>query len=405
MWYRTTSGALAGRGWYRVIDSGNIGSQSVNYANSAGSAGSVTINYNNNANSTYQMLWGSGNYVYGTSGIYCNPYSDVLYAEHHHGISHASSWLDGQRYANAAFLVSDATDTGSYWPWMRQTNTGSGKWYSMGVLSNSLYFIGSTTSRTANSYDYGFRMDFSNGYLYGNFSGYLSGTAAYATYIDSTSFSAGSATNPVYFTGGRPSGCTYSLNATVNSGDTGRFAYYPNTRSVTSYGSTVGSAKDKPMYLSSGVPTTMTYGFFGSTANPVIIWVGYIDRSYSSSTGWSAIKSGGMATVSCTSHTSGRVTITLTNAYALAAFCSTREIYNGGYKHADDTTEQTGRSAGMGDFWVYCSGSTVHVRKFKQQNGNNDKWTAADLNTTTTADGNKPVTSFYIAIIGYYTGT
>ena len=69
---------------------------SVNYATSAGnattatsasscsgnaaSASTVTINYNNNSNSTYQMLWGSGNSVYGTGGIYCNPYSNWIYS-------------------------------------------------------------------------------------------------------------------------------------------------------------------------------------------------------------------------------------------------------------------------------------------------------------------------------------
>ena len=45
-----------------------------------GTSSAVTINYNNDSNSTYQMLWGSGNYVYGTSGIYCNPYADTIYA-------------------------------------------------------------------------------------------------------------------------------------------------------------------------------------------------------------------------------------------------------------------------------------------------------------------------------------
>lgn len=56
------------------------------YADSAGSASTaslasqVTINYNNDSNSTYQMLWGSGNSVFGTAGIYCNPSSDYLYA-------------------------------------------------------------------------------------------------------------------------------------------------------------------------------------------------------------------------------------------------------------------------------------------------------------------------------------
>ena len=42
MWYRTNQGAITGRGWNQVIDSGNIGSQSVNYANSAGSASSAS---------------------------------------------------------------------------------------------------------------------------------------------------------------------------------------------------------------------------------------------------------------------------------------------------------------------------------------------------------------------------
>jgi hypothetical protein len=46
----------------------------------SGNAGTVTINYNNDSNSTYQMLWGSGNGVYATAGIYCNPSTDYLYA-------------------------------------------------------------------------------------------------------------------------------------------------------------------------------------------------------------------------------------------------------------------------------------------------------------------------------------
>lgn len=71
---------------------------SVNYATTAGSASSassastssqVTINYNNDSNSTYQMLWGSGNSVYGTSGIYCNPYTDYLYS----GAFYCGNWF------------------------------------------------------------------------------------------------------------------------------------------------------------------------------------------------------------------------------------------------------------------------------------------------------------------------
>lgn len=65
------------------------------YASSAGSAPAnggtssyVTINYNNNSASTYQMLWGSGNGVYGTAEIYCNPSTDYLYA----GSFYCSNW-------------------------------------------------------------------------------------------------------------------------------------------------------------------------------------------------------------------------------------------------------------------------------------------------------------------------
>ncbi len=57
-----------------LITTSNIGSQSVTYASTVG------INYNNDSNSTYQVLWGSGNSVYGTGGVYVNPYYDYMYA-------------------------------------------------------------------------------------------------------------------------------------------------------------------------------------------------------------------------------------------------------------------------------------------------------------------------------------
>ena len=81
-----------------------------------------------------------------------------------------SSWLDGQRYNQAGYNLQDVSSTGSYYPWMRQTNTGSAKWFSIGILNNSFYILGSKTSRTKNSYDYAWRFDLSNGWAYGNFS-------------------------------------------------------------------------------------------------------------------------------------------------------------------------------------------------------------------------------------------
>lgn len=81
-----------------------------------------------------------------------------------------SSWLDGQRYNQAGYNLQDVSSTGNYYPWMRQTNTGSAKWFSIGILNNSFYILGSKTSRTENSYDYAWRFDLSNGWAYGNFS-------------------------------------------------------------------------------------------------------------------------------------------------------------------------------------------------------------------------------------------
>lgn len=53
----------------------------VNSATTANISNQVSINYNNDSNSGYQILWGSGNSVYGTSQVYINPYLDKIYAK------------------------------------------------------------------------------------------------------------------------------------------------------------------------------------------------------------------------------------------------------------------------------------------------------------------------------------
>jgi len=49
-------------------------------ATTASSAAQVTINYNDNSNANYQMLWGSGNNVYGTAGVVVNAFSNTVTA-------------------------------------------------------------------------------------------------------------------------------------------------------------------------------------------------------------------------------------------------------------------------------------------------------------------------------------
>jgi Chaperone of endosialidase len=59
-------------------------------ASSASIAGQVTVNYNNDSNALYQMLWGSGNSVYGTDLIYCNPSTGNI---HTTGTITAGDWV------------------------------------------------------------------------------------------------------------------------------------------------------------------------------------------------------------------------------------------------------------------------------------------------------------------------
>lgn len=84
--------------------------------------------------------------------------------------STASTWIGGQQLSgNSAINITDATNTGSYWPWIRQTNTDSKKWFSVGVLNTSLYILGSTTERTENSADYSWSFNVKDGIAYGTY--------------------------------------------------------------------------------------------------------------------------------------------------------------------------------------------------------------------------------------------
>lgn len=82
---------------------------------------------------------------------------------HIRAASSRSTWLDGQRYNYGGYNLLDATDSEAYWPWLRQTNTNTKKWFSFGILSTSFYLIGSSTDRTVNSYDFGWQFNISNG--------------------------------------------------------------------------------------------------------------------------------------------------------------------------------------------------------------------------------------------------
>lgn len=80
---------------------------------------------------------------------------------------------------------------------------------------------------------------------------------SYKSLADFAKGNAGASNRGVYVTNGTVTAMTYYLNATINSGASGKLAYYSGTNSIDNYTSTVGSS-GTPIYLSCGVPTACT---------------------------------------------------------------------------------------------------------------------------------------------------
>lgn len=219
---------------------------------------------------------------------------------------------------------------------------------------------------------------------------------------------AGSATKGVYVTGGTVTAMTYSLSSNLNSGTSGKLAYYSSATTVAAYSSSVGSSA-QPIYLNAGSLSASSYSFTGTYSNPVIVWCGEIYRSAPGSTYWYSVKKGGCCSISFTTNnagSNGNLIISIPHCEPYAAFCSTVRIFDGSTAISAGDGTITGRSAGMGDYMTICgvSGTTgnVYIRKFSQQNAENDTWRNGELGTTTTSNGNKPVARFYLMIVGRY---
>lgn len=219
---------------------------------------------------------------------------------------------------------------------------------------------------------------------------------------------AGSATKGVYVTGGTVTAMTYSLSSNLNSGTSGKLAYYSSATTVAAYSSSVGSSA-QPIYLNAGSLSASSYSFTGTYSNPVIVWCGEIYRSAPGSTYWYSKKKGGCCSISFTTNnagSNGNLIISIPHCEPYAAFCSTVRIFDGSTAISARDGTITGRSAGMGDYMTICgvSGTTgnVYIRKFSQQNADNDSWKNGELGTTTTSHGNKPVARFYLMIVGRY---
>ena len=247
--------------------------------------------------------------------------------------------------------------------------------------------------------------------LSSNLNSGTSGKLAYyssATTVAAYSSSVGASNRGVYMNAGVPTVMAYYLDATVNSGTSGKLAYYSGSNTLRSYTSTVGSAA-QPIYLNAGSPYTSLYSFTGTYSNPVIVWCGEIYRTAPGSTYWYSTKKGGCCNISFITNnagSNGNLIISIPHCEPYAAFCSTVRIFDGSTARSARDGTIFGRSAGMGNYMTICDiiGTTgnVYIRKFSQQNKDNDSWGNGELGTTTTSNGNKPVARFYLMIVGRY---
>lgn len=304
--------------------------------------------------------------------------------------------------------------------WFRSTgNTGwysqthGGGWY----MTDTTYIraYGDKRVYTANAEQYAFYtaggMTAAKGFWHSavNSNNYvLLAGGSYKSLADFAKGNAGSATKGVYVTGGTVTAMTYSLSSNLNSGTSGKLAYYSSATTVAAYSSSVGSSA-QPIYLNAGSLSASSYSFTGTYSNPVIVWCGEIYRSTPGSTYWYSVKKGGCCSISFTTNnagSNGNLIISIPHCEPYAAFCSTVRIFNGSTAISARDGTISGRSAGMGDYMTICgvSGTTgnVYIRKFSQQNADNDSWRNGELGTTTTSDGNRPVARFYLMIVGRY---
>lgn len=217
-----------------------------------------------------------------------------------HLTNNSGFWTGTRYWANIAVSTASSTSTQPTFNtcyasnWFR--STGSSGWYSQ-TYGGGWYMTDSTWIRT-----YGSRSVYQNtgqirtdGYLVTNggitvgatspnngtykshvtgnswSSGYIrAGAGFYHNSVNSNSYvllaggsyksladfakgNAGASNRGVYVTKGTVTAMTYYLNATVNSGASGKLAYYSGTNSIDNYTNTIGSSST-PIYINNGIP-------------------------------------------------------------------------------------------------------------------------------------------------------
>ena len=157
-WIGTTSGSemLNVGGWVGTTGAG--GWYSLSYGGGIHMSDSTYVRVYNgkrfyNSNTEQYAFYTAGGITVGT---------------HFWGTSGASTWLQGQRDERAVINITNKTDASSFWPIIRWESSSQGRWDTIGVLGNNLYFMSSVTSRTNNGYDTTAYIDMTTSVMFSN---------------------------------------------------------------------------------------------------------------------------------------------------------------------------------------------------------------------------------------------
>ena len=326
-----------------------------------------------------------------------------LYHSSHIGINFATSAYTWGIYANSdgnmyigrrTGNVNDSS--GTYYHTLTASYISSPGFYHSAIGSNSYVLLaggsykglgdfakGNAGSATKGVYVTGGTVTAMTYSLSSNLNSGTSGKLAYyssATTVAAYTSSVGATNRGVYMNAGVPTVMTYYLNATVNSGTSGKLAYYSSTNALSSYTTTVGSTH-QPVYMSSGVPTICGYSFKGSSRQPIVLLSGVF---YRSGTTWymDSVRTHKVvdATPSITI-SRARMQITLPGTTISSGVVTQEQTTD---FSASSTADVNSHGNGAYGFAVYSNATNyVYVRTWCQRNDKNHSWASNGESWTT----------------------
>lgn len=218
----------------------------------------------------YSQTYGGG--IYMTDTTYVRVYNDKrFYASGGYLAPYTgSSWISMATRTNC--IVANQNNSASSAHALFRVKNSSGHAIAFGGLGANIGFYGFYASRIssgANGTDWSTVWNAGTGVITHSKTIYTAGYyhssvnsnnyvllagGSYKNLADFAKGNAGASNRGVYVTSGTVKAMTYYLNATINSGSSGKLAYYSGANSIDDYTSTKGSSST-PIYLNAGVPT------------------------------------------------------------------------------------------------------------------------------------------------------